>query len=145
MAALPMCRGEPRSGFIFSSRLMNGSAGLAVRSMAHQTTSVSGSWRQIGPLAVLESRRLVRVADAVVRLTRAEMALLAMLIEAAPEPVARETLLRATRLRPVLRAHSRLADQRVYTLRRKLGDDGRWPELIVSVPGVGYALDVDRG
>jgi DNA-binding winged helix-turn-helix (wHTH) protein len=72
------------------------------------------------------------------------MALLAMLIQAAPAPVAREMLLRATRLRPVFRAHSRLADQRVYTLRRKLGDDGRWPALIVSVPGVGYALDVDR-
>lgn len=86
---------------------------------------------------------MVRVNNATVRLTRAEMAVLALLIQAAPAPVHRTMLAQAARLHPADNGgSSRLADQRIYTLRRKLGDTGRKSTVIVSVAGIGYALDL---
>ena len=71
------------------------------------------------------------------------MAVLAMLVHAAPEPVSRPALEAAARLRPIPGGSLRLVDQRIDTLRQKLGDDARGPALIVSVVGVGYALECD--
>lgn len=99
------------------------------------------AWRRIGALSIWEAGRVVRVNNATVRLTRAEMAVLALLIQAAPAPVHRAMLAQAARLHPN-GGSSRLADQRIYTLRRKLGDTGRKSTVIVSVAGIGYALDL---
>jgi DNA-binding response OmpR family regulator len=66
---------------------------------------------------------------------------LATLMEAAPEPVPRDVLDAAARVGAATRGgRKRLVDQRVHTLRQKLGDDARRPRLIVSIVGIGYAF-----
>lgn len=104
-------------------------------------------WTRVNQLDVWGTRRLVRIGARSVRLTRGEMAVLTVLLRASGEPVTRVELSKEAAARPLPAwKRSRLVDQLVHTLRRKLGDDARRPRLIVTVIGVGYALDLpDEG
>jgi DNA-binding response OmpR family regulator len=81
--------------------------------------------------------------DETIHLTTAEFVALEALIEAAPQPVAREKLCRLALRRPFL-AEDRGVDQLILNLRRKLFDDDSAHSVIVSVRGAGYAIAVDR-
>ena len=69
------------------------------------------------------------------------MALLQALVRAGGEPVTREALGRVVARRH-LTATSRTVDTHICTLRRKLGDDPKSPKVIVTIQGLGYAVDI---
>ena len=88
-------------------------------------------------LVVDVERREVIVDDRSVALSAAEFDLLVALIEADGRVLTRELLLEA------LGPHSeeileRSIDVYVRRLRRKLGDDSRWPRFVSTVRGAGY-------
>ena len=72
-------------------------------------------------------------------LTRGELALLRALARRPGHALTRDQLLDAISGRGGF-AFDRSVDMMVARLRRKLGDNGRNPRLIVTVPGVGYRL-----
>lgn len=76
-----------------------------------------------------------------VDLTRGELALLRALARRPGHALTRDQLLDAISGRGGF-AFDRSVDMMVARLRRKLGDNGRSPRLIVTVPGVGYRLAV---
>jgi DNA-binding response OmpR family regulator len=76
----------------------------------------------------------------VATLTRAEFVLLETLARQQGEPVTRADLARAIGKRRTAPT-SRAVDTHIHALRRKLGDS-RALRLIVTVSGVGYALEV---
>lgn len=92
----------------------------------------------LGEVSVDVSARLVRVAGAEVHLTRTEFDLLVHLASRPRAAIARETLLEQVWGWGDA-ASSRTVDSHVKALRRKLGG-----ELIRTVHGVGYALEVPR-
>jgi two-component system, OmpR family, response regulator len=98
-------------------------------------------WFEAGPIGVCEAGRIIRLNGRIVRLTRAEMAVLMILIKAAGAAVSRDVVTRAAQRRPAPVHGNRLGDQTICTLRRKLGERGREPRLIVTVVGVGYAFE----
>jgi DNA-binding response OmpR family regulator len=85
----------------------------------------------------LQGRR-VHQGDDEVHLTRTEFDLLAFLLARPGAAVARETLLEHI-WGPPSDVESRTVDSHVKALRRKLG-----PDLIRTVHGVGYALEMPR-
>jgi DNA-binding response OmpR family regulator len=85
----------------------------------------------------LQGRR-VHQGDDEVHLTRTEFDLLAFLVARPGAAVARETLLEHI-WGPPSDIESRTVDSHVKALRRKLG-----PDLIRTVHGVGYALEMPR-
>jgi DNA-binding response OmpR family regulator len=95
-----------------------------------------------GNIVVWPARHTALVGYRRVALTKGESAMLLAMMAADGEPVSRSTL-GAVLGYPVRRAGSRSVDTRIYALRKKLGDDARDPELIVTVSGVGYAIRVD--
>jgi two-component system KDP operon response regulator KdpE len=90
-----------------------------------------------GALEIDLVRRQVRVDDAVVRLTKTELALLEQLVTQPGKLLTHEYLLRKVWGRGYGSESNYL---RVYVgqLRRKLGDDAGNPRLIVTEPGIGY-------
>ncbi len=90
----------------------------------------------------LQRRSVLDAADCPLALTAAEFAALQALLEAAGEPVSRETL-SAVALRRPLRRDERSIDQLIFSLRRKLADDDPAKRLIHSVRGAGYVLVCD--
>ena len=103
----------------------------------------------LGPVRVDLARRVVSVAaerdgaEQAIHLTAAEFTALEALIDAAPEPVAREALCRLALRRP-FHAEDRGVDQLILNLRRKLFDDHNAQSVIKSVRGAGYVIAVDR-
>jgi predicted ATPase/class 3 adenylate cyclase/DNA-binding response OmpR family regulator len=72
-----------------------------------------------------------------VRLTRAEAALLGTLMDNSPRALSREQLRHAAFGR-ALDPYDRSIDMLVARLRRKIGQDPKAPQLLVTVPGLGY-------
>jgi two-component system KDP operon response regulator KdpE len=85
-------------------------------------------------------RRLARAGEREALLNRREYAVLEQLSQAAGQTVPHARLLAAA-----WPPHTPLANLRVaiLMLRRKLEADPELPTLIVTVPGVGYRLDLD--
>jgi DNA-binding response OmpR family regulator len=92
---------------------------------------------QFGPLRVDIGRRQVTRDGKPVWLTQLEFKLLCHFIERAGSPVSRDELLRAV-WGYNSGVFTRTVDVHVGYLRQKLEQDAKHPELIVTVPGVGY-------
>ena len=90
-----------------------------------------------GPVRIDVRERRVEVGGTEVHLTRTEFDLLAYLVERPRAAVSRETLLGA--IWGWSDGGSRTVDSHVKSLRKKLG-----AELIRTVHGIGYALEVPR-
>ena len=98
----------------------------------------------IGSVRIDLRRRLAMGANGVaIHLTAAEFAALEQLVEAAPQPVSRETLCTHALRRP-FHAEDRGVDQLILSLRRKLFSDDAGLSVIVSVRGQGYSIAADR-
>jgi two-component system OmpR family response regulator len=98
----------------------------------------------IGSMRVDLQRRTVTDPDgALVHLTTAEFATLVALVDAAPNPVARETICQLALRRP-FQAEDRGVDQLILNLRRKLFADEASHNIIISVRGAGYAIATGR-
>jgi DNA-binding winged helix-turn-helix (wHTH) protein len=95
-----------------------------------------------GPIAVWPAQHIAQVGNRRVALTKGESAMLLTMLAAEGEPVSRARLT-AVWGRPGRPVGGRSVDTRIYALRKKLGDDARDPQLIVTVSGVGYAIYVD--
>ena len=105
------------------------------------TRESTGKRLCIGPLAVDASTRSAQVNTEEVPLTNAEFDMLFYLAEHAGNIVTREQLYRD--LRGIeWDGIDRSIDLRVARLRKKLGDDGKQPDLIKSVRGSGYILAI---
>lgn len=106
-------------------------------------------WVPFGPLAIWPRRRLVRLdagrSARLIALTEVETALLLALADADGAPVTRSALAAVVVPRRTWRSGSRAVDTHIWSLRRKLGDDGRRPRLIVTVAGIGYAITTSDG
>ncbi len=74
-----------------------------------------------------------------VRLTEAETALLRAFVERPGEPLSREDLLASN----VVNGNIRTVDVQITRLRRKLGEDPKFPRYLQTVRGRGYVLRVD--
>lgn len=92
---------------------------------------------RLGPLWIDLAQAKVKRNDKPVNLTRLEFRLLRHLIERAGLPVTREELLRSVwgYDREVF---THTVEVHVNRLRRKLEQDAKRPEIIVTVPGMGY-------
>jgi DNA-binding response OmpR family regulator len=90
------------------------------------------------------TRRLTNRAGRLVPLTKGEYALLAAFLDAPQQPLSREHLLQATRMRDDM--FGRTIDVQVLRLRRKLETDPGGPRVIQTERGVGYkfALPVEQ-
>jgi DNA-binding response OmpR family regulator len=93
--------------------------------------------RNFGPLRVDVGQAAVKCNDKPVSLTWLEFQLLRHFIERAGSPVSRQELLRSV-WGYNSGALTRTVDMHVHKLRRKLERDDKRPELIVTVPRVGY-------
>jgi two-component system OmpR family response regulator len=85
-----------------------------------------------------EARRLTNPADALVKLTKSEFALLAAFLEAPRRPLSRQQLIQATRIHADV--SDRTVDVQVRRLRVKLGHDGK-TNILQTKLGLGYMLD----
>jgi DNA-binding response OmpR family regulator len=92
---------------------------------------------KFGPLRVDFGRRQVTRNGKPVYLTLLQFQLLRHFIERAGSPVSRDELLRSV-WGYGSGALTRTVDVHVGYLRQKLEQDAKHPELIVTVPGVGY-------
>jgi DNA-binding response OmpR family regulator len=103
----------------------------------------------LGAVRVDLARRIVTSqgaeagAEAQIHLTAGEFLALEALIQAAPQPVSRETLCRLALRRP-FHAEDRGVDQLILGLRRKLFDDDTAHNVIMSVRSAGYAIATDK-
>ncbi|WP_218160475.1 response regulator transcription factor [Amycolatopsis marina] len=95
-----------------------------------------------GMLRLDAERREVSVGDRDVDLTRAEFELLSTLSARPGRVWSRTELL--SRLSGEHESSERTVDAHVKNLRRKLGDRSGQPQLVATVPGVGYKLAVER-
>jgi two-component system, OmpR family, response regulator RstA len=97
---------------------------------------------EIGTLIVDAGNRVVQHGGAPVEVTTSEFDLLWLLARHAGQILTREHIY--TRLRGIdYDGLDRSIDLRIARLRKKLGDDGKLPQLIKSVRGVGYLLVKD--
>ena len=97
----------------------------------------------LGELAIDYERRRVTVNGREVKLTATEYEVLRILSVEAPRVVSTATLLRRAwsgNLDPNLRSDSHRVRAFVRKLRRKLGDEGANPRLILNERGVGYRM-----
>ena len=92
---------------------------------------------------VINSQNPAEGSDGQIRLTSAEFVALEALIEAAPNPVSRESLCQKALRRP-FHAEDRGVDQLILNLRRKLFENENGHDFIVSIRGAGYAIPTDR-
>ncbi len=91
----------------------------------------------LGPVEIDAARRAVQISTRPIEVTTTEFELLWFLARHAGEVVTRDQISHA------LRGHEwdgldRSIDLAISRLRKKLGDHGRNPELILSVRGIGY-------
>ena len=75
------------------------------------------------------------------RLTRAELALLAALMDNSPRVLSRDQLRHAAFGRGI-EPYDRSIDMLIARLRRKIEQDPEQPRLVVTVPGLGYQFAV---
>ena len=87
----------------------------------------------------------VRIGGQTAHLTPSECAVLGALIEARGRVVPRDRLVHRARAEAGALPLARSIDAHVRALRRKLGDNQRWPVLIESVRGFGYRLAAAEG
>jgi two-component system, OmpR family, response regulator len=88
-----------------------------------------------------ENRRLADASGHVVMLSGNEFSLLKFLVEHANQVLTREQLLTLAADPALLDGSAqRVADLQISRLRHKLADDGRAPQLIMTVRGQGYVL-----
>jgi two-component system OmpR family response regulator len=83
-----------------------------------------------------------RQGDTIVSLTPIQFAILLGLLEARGEPMSRKALSVVARQRRTPRIGSRSIDTHICTLRQRLGDSADHPQIIVTIPKMGYAVDV---
>ncbi len=95
---------------------------------------------RLGDFAFDLAREELRKGDALVRLTGAEMSLLATLARNAGQALSREKLVEEGHIRGGVRA----VDVQVTRLRRKIEPDPRLPRYLQTIRGQGYALRPDR-
>jgi DNA-binding response OmpR family regulator len=97
---------------------------------------------ELGWLSIDAGSRVARVHGAAVDLTTAEFDLLWLLARHAGQVLTREDIY--ARLRGIdYDGLDRSIDLRIARLRKKIGDDGKQPQRIKSVRGVGYLLAVE--
>jgi two-component system, OmpR family, response regulator len=96
----------------------------------------SGGYRFNGWSLERRTRRLVNPDGTPVLLTKSEYALLLAFLKAPQQPLTREMLLQATRIREDI--FDRSIDVQVLRLRRKLETDPNAPRVIQTERGVGY-------
>lgn len=99
---------------------------------------------QWGPVRVDLRRGQVMREDRLVYLSAREFQLLRYLIERAGEAVPRSDILR-TVWGYESGTYTRTVDVHVSSLRQKLENDSRRPEMILTVPGVGYQFSTKNG
>jgi two-component system alkaline phosphatase synthesis response regulator PhoP len=92
---------------------------------------------KFGPLRIDVGSAQVRRNGKPVYLTKLEFRLLRHFIERAGSAVSRDELLQSV-WGYESGAFTRTVDIHVHSLRQKLEQDAKHPELIVTVPGVGY-------
>jgi two-component system, OmpR family, response regulator len=98
----------------------------------------AGGYRFDGWRLERYTRRLVDRDDTSVQLSKGEYALLLVFLEAPQRPLAREHLLRATRVHEDI--FDRSIDVQVLRLRRKLERNPNAPRVIRSERGIGYVF-----
>ncbi len=98
---------------------------------------------ELGSLVIDPAARTVAVAGRPVELTTAEFDLLWLLATHAGQVLTREQIYGDLR-GIAYDGLDRSIDLRVARLRKKLGDDGKQPQHIKSVRGVGYLFAVER-
>jgi two-component system, OmpR family, alkaline phosphatase synthesis response regulator PhoP len=116
-----------------AAELMARVEALLRRAPAHTGQGV----HQYGSIVIDVSRSEVTRDGKSVRLTAREFQLLCYLMERAGSTVPRKELLRSV-WGYDSEAFTRTVDSHIATLRQKLGEDPKRPELIVTVSGVGY-------
>ncbi|MDQ6900288.1 MAG: winged helix-turn-helix domain-containing protein [Candidatus Dormibacteraeota bacterium] len=93
-----------------------------------------------GDLVIDPSRQLVARSGRPLHLTSAEFALLLCLLAAAGRAVSRERILEHLGAAAGFDSDSRLVDVHVRNLRKKIEMEPGRPDLLLSVPGIGYRL-----
>ncbi|MGI8564638.1 MAG: winged helix-turn-helix domain-containing protein [Candidatus Dormibacter sp.] len=96
-----------------------------------------------GDLVIDARRQHVARGGRPLHLTSAELALLLCLLGAAGRPVSRERILEHLGAAAGFDSESRLVDVHVRNLRKKIEVEPALPDLVLSVPGIGYRLRGD--
>lgn len=107
----------------------------------HGAAPVASRRVTVGGITADLPTRQVRDGEKSFSLSGREFELLVKLMEAGGDVVAREELYED--IWGTARGSEAALDATVHRLRRRLGDECRTPELVVTVRGVGYRLDVD--
>ena len=97
----------------------------------------------VGSLRIDRQKRLVRVADKEIELTKKEFSLLWLLAENQGRVMTREDIRKVLWGRQQLYSWSRTIDVHIRHLRQKIETDPEHPTLIRTVIGVGYRLQVE--
>lgn len=111
------------------------------RALLRRQPAAASAPRQflLGDAQVDLDRMVVATGAGEIRLSATECAILDLLVRRQGRPVARELMMDA--IWGYTPSHNtRTLDTHIWRLRRKLGDDGREPQWIVNIPGVGYQL-----
>jgi len=99
----------------------------------------AGGIRQVGDIRIDFARHQVMVAGEPVHLTRSEFRLLALLAQEPERVFSRREIMEHLWQSPYI-GDERACDIHVSNLRRKIEDDARNPERLVTVRGIGYSL-----
>jgi two-component system response regulator RegX3 len=99
----------------------------------------AGGIRQVGDIRMDFARHQVTVAGDPVHLTRSEFRLLALLAQEPERVFSRREIMEHLWQSPYV-GDERACDIHVSNLRRKIEDDARNPERLVTVRGIGYSL-----
>ena len=99
----------------------------------------AGGLRQIGDLRIDFARHQVTIAGEAVHLTRSEFRLLTLLSEEPERVYSRREIMEQLWQSPYV-GDERAADIHISNLRRKIEDDPRSPERLLTVRGAGYTL-----
>ncbi len=126
----------------FSSRELLARVRAALRRSALQEGRTDSDIVQVGRLAIDLGRRRVAVAGNEVALTPTEYSLLAELARNAGKVMLHEELL-ARVWGPEYRSETEYLRAYIRYLRRKLEEDPKHPQYILSRPGIGYYLPAE--
>jgi DNA-binding response OmpR family regulator len=114
-------------------------ARLRALTRRRKRTSASGQSIRVGQLEVHSSSRQAMLRGAPLALTSLEFDLLLSLARSAGQVNNRDELLMETASR-LPNVFDRSIDVHISSLRRKLGDDPRNPEFIVTIRNTGYMM-----
>jgi DNA-binding response OmpR family regulator len=101
--------------------------------------ATGGATTRVGDIRIDYPRHQVHVGDVLVHLTRSEFRLLGLLAES-PERVFTRREIMEHLWQSTYIGDERAADIHVSNLRRKIEDDPRHPDHLVTVRGAGYTL-----